>query len=112
MFHRFITPIIFLALSTPHLFQASGLIKPEKHKTFLLPKVAPHTSLTVSVQGNGNGDIDCFLLQDKKIVVKNETYLDSCVLTTVPKPNAQLKLWIVNHGNKTDKFSIVVDTDK
>jgi hypothetical protein len=81
-----------------------------KNATFLLIQPKPDAALSVKVTGNGKdkgkGDVDCYLIANGKVLVKDEDSKDSCELVIVPGKQ-DITIWVVQHGTAAVDYHVV-----
>lgn len=95
--------------STP-LYSDRGELGVQQQKITVLPEVQPNHWVTAKVQGtNQNGDIDCYLIVNHRIVSKDEAGHNQCVMSYYPHDRQFVRLWIVNHGTEATQYSATVE---
>ena len=94
------------ALNAP--FSYVQLLASEEQAVYRLHHLTPNRSLVVRVDGDGKGDIDCYIIDPKgKIVAKDETNKDSCEIAAVPQ-SRDMTVWIVQHGEASVDYTVEV----
>jgi hypothetical protein len=100
-----------LDIRTPiHLFQDKGALLPQQQRIALLPHTRKDLYLSVAATGDGqNGDLDCYLIQNHRVIAKDEGNNNQCHLSVRLKTDQPVNLWYVNHGTSYVNYQIVVD---
>jgi hypothetical protein len=64
---------------------------------------------SVEAYGDGDGDIDCFLVDELgNIVGSDNDSQDNCVIEVVPRWTGAFRLFIKNEGHMSDVFHVVI----
>jgi hypothetical protein len=89
------------------LVDANVYLRQDQGAIFRLHALKQGALVSVKVEGNGKGDIDCYVIVDGRIVAKDESKKDSCDIGTfLQKPDATV--WIVQHGNVSVDYHVVI----
>lgn len=77
-------------------------------KYVFLPRIKEETLITLI--GNGQGDIDCTLLDNNgNVLVRDVSNADICILHYTPQKREMLTLSITNYGDKDDAFEAYIN---
>lgn len=97
---------------TTLLFHQEGTMPSNGQVIQLLDSVKANKDVQVEARGDGQGDLDCYLLRHNQhgwvLVLQDENKQDSCSLLYTPKDTSNLKLWVINHGTASTKYTITV----
>jgi hypothetical protein len=64
---------------------------------------------SIRVDGDGDGDIDCYLQNESGAVVASDTdSTDTCVLSVIPRWTGLFTLLIQNNGDRADAYRVVI----
>lgn len=92
-----------------HIFQDQGVLMPSQQKIALLPMTRKDAYLSVSATGDEfHADLDCYLLQNHRIIALDERNSNQCQLGVVLKTNQPVSLWYINHGTAPLNYQIAV----
>ena len=89
----------------PHQNVSDTLRSGDAHN-YHLEGFADDASVIIRVTGNGKGDLDCYVIREKRVVSSDESNSDTCALQA--KYTKGTILMVVNNGQATDKFTIVI----
>ena len=95
-----------------------GSLKPNGQVIFPLTNIKHGELLTVTAEGSGKGDIDCYLITkdptDKAwhVLALDERTDDACSIRVYPLTSNPIRLWILNQENKPNTFTVTVDQYK
>lgn len=100
--------LLFLAMQTAlPFFTDSTVLAPEHNQLYPFHNLKSDKPFVVLVEGDGNSDIDCYILVNKRIVQKDENNTDKCALATYPT-TGEATVWIMNNGKNNDRYVVKV----
>lgn len=101
------TALILLATLIPSIALADPTMGPATHRDVVSPgEVDQHyiylngrETTRFVVQGDGDGDIDCFIFDDNdRLVARDSDQFDNCLIDVTPRYTAQFSIKVVNNG--------------
>lgn len=99
---------------TTKLYSNTGTLAADKQVIIPLAVIRHDRLLTVDVAGSGkDGDLDCYLLvkgqTDWHVLLLDESNWNGCYMSAYIHTDDPIKLWVINHGEATTKYTVVVD---
>jgi hypothetical protein len=79
----------------------------DQNAIYRLHNLKPDTFLSVKVDGNGKGDVDCYIIINGHIITKDEGSKDSCDFGIFPR-GTDATVWLQQHSDKTVDYHVVV----
>jgi hypothetical protein len=89
---------------------ASGALAPNQQEIYRLPAAQVDVPINIQVDGHdADGDIDCYVVSNHHFIAMREDDRNGCHMTVFPRTHDPLKLVVVNHGDKSTAFRLLVD---
>lgn len=88
----------------------AGALAPDHQEIYRLPTMKVDVPFVIDVEGkDAGGDVDCYVVSNHHYIAFREDEDNGCHMTVYPRTNDPLKLVVVNHGDKSTRYQLLVD---